>query len=299
MVQTAKNQLFVAPVDPTEPLKPDVFHSQTLSPLEIVLFATFTHYRSICEAHVFQKTTFYHVRYGYFLVSPFSSGLNLQTNNSKQLLSMFIYDCGKIKMNPNDRLLLVSLNKKLFWIVWNVLWGEKSLFSSRFFSQIAPLSSLEEAVETEVFTLKPSNKQFKTASKSFDDAKANGVYRRISVYEKTHRYWAIAKSRASQINYIEGVYHGIVRSVLKVKGMNGLFVTMKAMCLSVKKDVVFVEFWLWILLISTRSKRLPFWQRRCDQIHLGSNIGVDGLLTCWGTLQIIAIACRFGQNINN
>ena len=28
----------------------------------------------------------------------------------------------------------------------------------------------------------------------------------------------------------------------KLKGMNGLFVTMKAMCLSVKKDVVFVEF---------------------------------------------------------
>ena len=28
----------------------------------------------------------------------------------------------------------------------------------------------------------------------------------------------------------------------KFKGMNGLFVTMKAMCLSVKKDVVFVEF---------------------------------------------------------
>ena len=87
MVQTAKNQLFVAPVSPTEPLKPDVFHSQNLSPLEIVLFATFTHYRSICEAHVFQKTTFYYVRHVYFLVSPFSSGLNLQTNNSKQLLS--------------------------------------------------------------------------------------------------------------------------------------------------------------------------------------------------------------------
>ncbi len=88
--QTAKNQPFVAPVDPTEPLKPDVFHSQNLSPLEIVLFATFTHYRSICEAHVFQKTTFYYVRHVYFLVSPFSSGLNLQTNNSKQLLSMLM-----------------------------------------------------------------------------------------------------------------------------------------------------------------------------------------------------------------
>mgnify|MGYP000057321444 FL=1 len=72
-------------------------------------------------------------------------------------------------MNPNDRLLLVSLNK------------------------------------------------------SFDDAKANGVYRRISVYEKTHRYWAIAKSHASQINYIEGVYHGIVRSVLKVEGHEWAF----------------------------------------------------------------------------
>lgn len=89
MVQTAKYQPFVASVGPTEPLKPDVFHSQNLSPLEIVLFATFTHYRSIREAHVFQKTTFYHVRHGYFLVSPFSSGLNLQTNNSKQLLSKF------------------------------------------------------------------------------------------------------------------------------------------------------------------------------------------------------------------
>ena len=43
------------------------------------------------------------------------------------------------------------ISLKLFWIVWNVLWGEKSSFSSRFFSQIAPLSSLEEAVETEVF----------------------------------------------------------------------------------------------------------------------------------------------------
>ncbi len=45
----------------------------------------------------------------------------------------------------------------------------------------------------------------------------------ISVYEKTHRYWAIAKSRDSQINYIEGVYHGIVRSVLKVEGHEWAF----------------------------------------------------------------------------
>lgn len=64
----------------------------------------------------------------------------------------------------------------------------------------------------------------------------------ISVYEKTHRYWAIAKSRASQINYIEEYIMELYVPCSKLKGMNGLFVTMKAMCLSVKKDGVFVEF---------------------------------------------------------
>lgn len=75
-----------------------------------------------------------------------------------------IYDCEKIKVNPNDRLLLVSLNK------------------------------------------------------SFDDAKAKGIYRRIDIYEKTRKYWRIAKSRAGQIDYVLGVYHGIVRAVLRVEG---------------------------------------------------------------------------------
>ncbi len=75
-----------------------------------------------------------------------------------------IYDCEKIKVNPNDRLLLVSLNK------------------------------------------------------SFDDAKAYGVYRRTDIYEKTRKYWGISKSRASQIDYVLGIYKGIVRSVLKVEG---------------------------------------------------------------------------------
>ncbi len=53
-------------------------------------------------------------------------------------------------------------------------------------------------------------------NRSFDDAKAQGVYRRINIYEKTRKYWAIAKSRAAKIDYVLGVYHGIVRSVLKV-----------------------------------------------------------------------------------
>lgn len=75
-----------------------------------------------------------------------------------------IYDCEKIRINPNEQLLLVSLNK------------------------------------------------------SFDDAKAHGVYQRINIYEKTRKYWAISKYRTKNINYVLGVYHGIVRAVLKVDG---------------------------------------------------------------------------------
>lgn len=80
-----------------------------------------------------------------------------------------IYDCEKIKVNPNERLLLVSLNR------------------------------------------------------TFDDAKVQGIYRRTDIYEKTRKYWAIAKSRASQIDYVLGVYHGIVRAVLKVEGHEWTF----------------------------------------------------------------------------
>lgn len=75
-----------------------------------------------------------------------------------------IYDCEKISINPNEQLLLVSLNR------------------------------------------------------SFDDAKAHGVFRRADIYEKTRKYWAIAKSRAAKIDYVLGVCHGIVRAVLKVDG---------------------------------------------------------------------------------
>lgn len=80
-----------------------------------------------------------------------------------------IYDCEKIKVNPNEHLLLVSLNR------------------------------------------------------SFDDAKARGVYQRINIYEKTRQYWAISKFRASKIDYVLGVYRGIVRSVIKVEDYEWTF----------------------------------------------------------------------------
>lgn len=53
-------------------------------------------------------------------------------------------------------------------------------------------------------------------NKSFDQAKANGVYRRTNIYDATRRYWAIGASKPSSIKYVLGVYKGVVRSVIKV-----------------------------------------------------------------------------------
>ena len=54
-------------------------------------------------------------------------------------------------------------------------------------------------------------------NKSFDQAKANGVYRRIDVYESTRKYWKIGKNCPQEIKYVLGVYKGIVRCVIEVK----------------------------------------------------------------------------------
>ena len=52
---------------------------------------------------------------------------------------------------------------------------------------------------------------------SFNQAKANGVYRRIDIYESTRKYWKISKSNLQKIKYVLGVYKGVVRSVIEVK----------------------------------------------------------------------------------
>jgi hypothetical protein len=53
-------------------------------------------------------------------------------------------------------------------------------------------------------------------NKSFDQAKANGVYRRIDIYESTRKYWKISKNAPQEIKYVLGVYKGVVRSVIEV-----------------------------------------------------------------------------------
>ena len=53
-------------------------------------------------------------------------------------------------------------------------------------------------------------------NKSFDQAKADGVYRRLDIYEATRKYWKIRKNAPQEIKYVLGVYKGIVRSVIEI-----------------------------------------------------------------------------------
>lgn len=54
-------------------------------------------------------------------------------------------------------------------------------------------------------------------NKSFNQAKANGVYRRMNIYDATRMYWDIGKNRPQEIKYVLGVYKGVVRSVIEVE----------------------------------------------------------------------------------
>lgn len=53
-------------------------------------------------------------------------------------------------------------------------------------------------------------------NQSFNQTNAKGVYRRPDIYEATRKYWLIGKNRPQTIQYVLGVYRGIVRSVIKV-----------------------------------------------------------------------------------
>lgn len=55
-------------------------------------------------------------------------------------------------------------------------------------------------------------------NKTYKQSKATGVYHRANDYESARKYWAISPEKADKINYILGVYRGIVRIVIDVKG---------------------------------------------------------------------------------
>ena len=54
-------------------------------------------------------------------------------------------------------------------------------------------------------------------NKSYVHSKASGVYRRTNDYESARKYWALSTDRAEKIDYILGIYRGIVRIVIHVK----------------------------------------------------------------------------------
>lgn len=52
-------------------------------------------------------------------------------------------------------------------------------------------------------------------NKTFDEASSNG--NSIDMYEITRKAWAISEQRARKVNYVLGIYRGVVRSVIEVK----------------------------------------------------------------------------------
>lgn len=54
-------------------------------------------------------------------------------------------------------------------------------------------------------------------NQSYNQTKAKGIYKRVDIYEATRKYWPISPEQAEKVNYVLGVYKGIVRCVIKVK----------------------------------------------------------------------------------
>lgn len=54
-------------------------------------------------------------------------------------------------------------------------------------------------------------------NKSYNQSKASGVYRLANDYESARKYWAISPDKADKIDYILGIYRGVVRIVIDVK----------------------------------------------------------------------------------
>ncbi len=52
-------------------------------------------------------------------------------------------------------------------------------------------------------------------NRTYNQKKAEGVYKRPNMYEATRKYWHVDKQHADRVDYILGVFQGIVRIVIK------------------------------------------------------------------------------------
>lgn len=55
-------------------------------------------------------------------------------------------------------------------------------------------------------------------NRSYIDATAQKGYQRENEYEKIRKYWIVSQKKAPHIDYVLGVYRGVVCTVLKVEG---------------------------------------------------------------------------------
>lgn len=70
-------------------------------------------------------------------------------------------------------------------------------------------------------------------NKSYNQSNATGIYRRANDYESARKYWKLSKDKADRVKYILGIYRGIVRIVIDVKG--------KSLCPVAEDGTVFKE----------------------------------------------------------
>ncbi len=70
-------------------------------------------------------------------------------------------------------------------------------------------------------------------NKSYNQSKATGEYRRANDYESARKYWKLSRDKADRVKYILGIYRGIVRIVIDVKG--------KSLCPVAEDGTVFKE----------------------------------------------------------
>ena len=54
-------------------------------------------------------------------------------------------------------------------------------------------------------------------NRTYNQTRAKGIYQRFNIYEATRKYWAISPEQVGRINYVLGVYKGVVRCVINVK----------------------------------------------------------------------------------
>lgn len=52
-------------------------------------------------------------------------------------------------------------------------------------------------------------------NKSYDQKNADGEYIRPNIYEATRKFWHLNKAKADEVDYVLGVYRGVVRIVIK------------------------------------------------------------------------------------